>query len=95
MLDQFLSEKQCESQLVATIKKIDECSVDSTDLDYLQDQESEIEEDVLKRPVNDIEEPRKFLISFIIVSKEYYKTSVVTHIVMTRLDSNSPFRFLY
>ena len=28
-------------------------------------------------------------------SKEYYKTSVVTHIVMTRLDSNSPFRFLY
>ena len=59
LLDQVLSEKQCESQLVATIKKIDECSVYSTDLDYLQDQESEIEE-VLKRPVNDIEEPRKF-----------------------------------
>ena len=30
-----------------------------------------------------------------IVSKEYYKTSVVTHIVMSRLDSNSPFRFIY
>ena len=29
------------------------------------------------------------------VSKEYYKTSVVTHIVMSRLDSNSPFRFIY
>ena len=28
-------------------------------------------------------------------SKEYYKTSVVTHIVMSRLDSNSPFRFIY
>ena len=27
-------------------------------------------------------------------SKEYYKTSVVTHIVMSRLDSNSPFRFM-
>ena len=27
--------------------------------------------------------------------KEYYKTSVVTHIVMSRLDSNSPFRFIY
>ena len=29
------------------------------------------------------------------ISKEYYKTSVVTHIVMSRLDSNSPFRFIY
>ena len=28
-------------------------------------------------------------------SKEYYKTSVVSHIVMTRLASNSPFKFLY
>ena len=28
-------------------------------------------------------------------SKEYYKTSVVTNIVMSRLDSNSPFRFIY
>ena len=37
----------------------------------------------------------KAISGYVSSSKEYYKTSEVTHIVMSRLDSNSPYRFIY